>query len=89
VDLVKRNFQAECPNKLRIAALTYVANWTGIVYAAFEIDVFSRRMISLCVAMSMRTARVLDALVQAIWSHFLLKGVVHHSDKGSRYLAIR
>ncbi len=31
----------------------------------------------------------LDALEQALWSRSGIKGVVHHSDRGSQYLSIR
>jgi putative transposase len=41
-DLVERNFTAEAPNRLWVADLTYVSTWTGFVYVAFVIDVFSR-----------------------------------------------
>ena len=41
-DLVERNFTAEAPNRLWVADLTYVSTWSGFVYVAFVIDVFSR-----------------------------------------------
>jgi transposase InsO family protein len=88
-DLVKRDFRAERPNQLWVADFTYVATWSGFVYAAFVIDVFARRIIGWRVARSMRTELVLDALEQAIWSRCPPKGVIHHSDHGSQYLSIR
>jgi len=88
-DLVKREFKADRPNQLWVADFTYVATWSGFVYAAFVIDVFARRIIGWRVARSMRTELVLDALEQAIWSRCPPKGVIHHSDHGSQYLAIR
>jgi transposase InsO family protein len=88
-DLVKRQFTATRPNELWVADFTYVATWAGIVYVAFVIDVFSRRIIGWRVARSMRTELVLDALEQALWSRSGAEGVVHHSDHGSQYLSIR
>src|SRR5207249_9038001 len=41
------------------------------------------------VARSMHAELVLDALEQALWSRSAIKGVVHHSDRGSQYLSIR
>ena len=41
------------------------------------------------VARSMHAELVLDALEQALWSRSGIKGVVHHSDRGSQYLSIR
>lgn len=37
------------------------------------------------VARSMRTDLVLDAPEQALWSRMDVRGVVHHSDRGSQY----
>lgn len=88
-DLVERNFKAQRPNQLWVADFTYVATWSGFVYAAFVIDVYARRIIGWRVARSMRTELVLDALEQAIWSRCPPKGVIHHSDHGSQYLSIR
>jgi putative transposase len=45
LDLVRRQFQASRPNELWVADFTFVATWTGFVYTAFVIDVFSRRII--------------------------------------------
>jgi putative transposase len=89
LDLVKRQFQASRPNQLWVADFTYVATWAGFVYVAFVIDVFARRIIGWRVARSMSAELVLDALEQALWSRSGVKGVVHHSDRGSQYLSIR
>jgi putative transposase len=89
LDRVKRQFQASRPNQLWVADFTYVATWSGFVYVAFVIDVFARRVIGWRVARSMHAELVLDALEQALWSRSGIKGVVHHSDRGSQYLSIR
>jgi len=65
-DLVKRQFAAIRPNQLRVADFTYVATRVGVVYVAFVIDVFSRRIIGWRVARSMRAYLVLNALDQAL-----------------------
>ena len=89
LDRVNRQFQASRPNQLWVADFTYVATWAGFVYVAFVIDVFARRIIGWRVARSMHAELVLDALEQALWSRSGIKGVVHHSDRGSQYLSIR
>jgi putative transposase len=89
LDRVNRQFQANRPNELWVADFTYVATWSGFVYVAFVVDVFARRIIGWRVARSMRTDLVLDALEQALWSRIDVRGVVHHSDRGSQYLSIR
>jgi putative transposase len=89
-DLVARDFSAERPNQLWVADLTYVATWSGFVYVALVIDAFSRFIVGWQASRSLRTDLALDALEMAIWRRRAgLEGLVHHSDRGSQYLAIR
>ena len=88
-DLVNRQFVAQRPNQLWVADFTYVATWSGFVYVAFVIDVFSRNIVGWRVLKTMQTQLVLDALEQALWARGKPRGVVHHSDRGSQYLSIR
>jgi putative transposase len=89
-DLVERDFSAQRPNQLWVADLTYVATWSGFVYVAFVIDAFSRFIVGWQASRSLRTDLALDALEMAIWRRRGgLDGLVHHSDRGSQYLAIR
>jgi transposase InsO family protein len=89
-DLVERDFSASTPNQLWVADLTYVATWSGFVYVAFVVDAFSRFIVGWQASRSLRTDLALDALEMAIWARRSeLEGLVHHSDRGSQYLAIR
>jgi transposase InsO family protein len=89
LDLVNREFAATRPNQLWIADFTYVATWLGFVYVAFVIDVFSRMIVGWRVSSSMSGELTLDALEQALWARDRNGELVHHSDRGSQYLAIR
>ncbi len=88
-DLVNRHFVAERPNQLWVADITYVPTWSGFVYVAFVVDVFSRYIVGWRVTRSLHTDLVLDALEQAIWARGQPTGLTHHSDRGSQYLSIR
>ena len=88
-DLVNRQFIAMRPNQLWVADITHVATWSGFVYVAFVIDVFSRHIVGWRVSRSLHTDLVLDALEQALWSRTKTEGLIHHSDRGSQYLSIR
>jgi transposase InsO family protein len=84
-DLVERDFTATRPNELWVADLTYVATWSGFIYVAFVVDVFSRFIVGWQASRSLRTDLALDALEMAIWSRKGdLDGLVHHSDRGSQ-----
>jgi putative transposase len=63
----------------------------GWVYAAFVMDLFSRRVLGWQVADHLRSGLALDALEMAIWVRRDedLGGLVHHSDRGVQYTAIR
>lgn len=93
LDLVDRQFVAEAPNVLWVADITYIRTFCGWVYAAFVIDVFSRLVVGWQVATSLYTDLALDALQMAIWRRQHagadLTGLVHHSDRGVQYRAIR
>src|SRR5258708_4728070 len=90
-DLVARHFTATRPNQLWVGDFTYVATWRGFVYVAFVIDVFARRIVGWRVSASLRTDFVLDALDQAIYERCRddIGDLIHHSDRGTQYLAIR
>jgi putative transposase len=90
-DLVSRQFRATAPNQLWVADLTYVATWRGFVYVAFVIDVFARRIVGWRASSSLRSELVLDALDQALYDRPVHASarLIHHSDRGVQYLAIR
>jgi putative transposase len=90
-DLVDRDFRAPAPNRLWVADLTYVSTWSGFVYVAFIIDAFSRSIVGWRVSGSLHAELALDALEMALWARGgqEMEGLVHHSDRGVQYLAVR
>jgi putative transposase len=89
-DLLHRDFTAPAPNARWVADITYVRTAVGFVYAAFVVDVFSRMVIGWKVAGHLRAELALDALEMAIWARQgALRGLVHHSDRGSQYASVR
>lgn len=93
-DLVKRQFAAGAPNRLWVADFTYVNAWSGTVYVAFAIDVFSRRIVGWRARMSKETDLVLDAIDMGLRQRRYRPGLgvdklVHHSDAGSQYTSFR
>lgn len=91
LDLVDRKFRADAPNRLWVCDITYVKTHSGWVYVAIVLDVFSRRIVGWQVSRSLRTDLALDALEMAMWARRGedLSGLVHHSDRGVQYMAIR
>jgi len=91
LDLVNRDFKVTRPNALWVADLTYVATWRGFVYVAFVIDAFARRIVGWRVSNSLRADIALDALEQALHDRQIGEQgqLIHHSDRGVQYVAIR
>jgi putative transposase len=89
-DKVNRQFRAPHPNALWVSDFTYVATWQGFVYVAFVIDVFARGIVGWRVSRTAHADFVLDALEQALHDRRPMRGgLIHHSDRGGQYLAIR
>ena len=90
-DLVERDFSVAGPNELWVADLTYLRCWQGLIFFAFVIDAFSRRIVGWQLAPHMRTDLVLDALRMALGTRAAGAdlALVHHSDRGSQYTSLR
>ena len=86
-DRVERQFAAEAPDRIWVADITYVPTWTGFLYLAIVLDVFSRKVVGWAMANHLRTELVLAALNMAI-AQRRPEAVIHHSDKGAQYTSL-
>jgi putative transposase len=86
-DLVQRHFAVEAPDRLWVADLSYLRCWEGLVFFAFVIDAYRRRVVGWQLAPHMRATLVLDALRMALGRRHRGADValLHHSDRGSQY----
>jgi putative transposase len=92
-DLVDRHFDVLAPDRLWVVDFTYCPTWAGMVYVAFVIDSYSRRILGWRTAGHMRTSLVLDALEHALWTRRqgdrpVQAGLICHSDAGSQYVSV-
>ncbi|MET8008497.1 IS3 family transposase [Streptomyces sp. NPDC005271] len=94
-DLLDRDFVASAPNRCWVADFTHVATWSGIVYVAFVVDAFSRRIVGWSASTSKETQLVLDAPEMALWQRdredrpHTPEQLIHHSDAGSQYTSFK
>ena len=65
-DRVERRFEADEPNRLWLADITYVPTLAGFLYLAIVLDVFSRRVVGWAMAPHLRTELVIEALEMAV-----------------------
>ena len=89
-DWVNRTFTVSRPNALWVADLSFIATWRGLVYVAFVIDAFARRIVGWRVSSSLRSDIALDA-TQALYDRDVdpTQRLIHHSDRGVQYVSIR
>ena len=87
VDLVDRKFYTDGPDRLWVADITYIPTWTGFLFLAVVLDVFSRRIVGWAMANHLKTELILDALEMALQRR-RPQDVIHHSDQGCQYTSI-
>jgi putative transposase len=81
VDRVQRRFYADAPNRLWVADITYVPTWSGTLFLAIVLDVYSRRIVGWAMENHLKTELILSALNMAVTQR-RPEGVIHHSDRG-------
>ena len=86
-DRVERCFEAEAPNRLWVADITYIPTLAGFLYLAIVLDVFSRRVVGWAMAAHLRTELVVEALEMAV-AQRRPAAVIHHSDQGCQYTSL-
>lgn len=84
-NVLNQQFEAEAPNRVWTADITYIATAEGWLYLAVVMDLFSRRIVGWAMAEHMLTSLVEDALTMALACRQPTDGLLHHSDRGSQY----
>jgi putative transposase len=92
-DLLNRCFSAPAPNHAWVTDFTYVPTWSGFVYVALAIDLYSRAIVGWSASTNKLTAFVEDCLKMALWrrdhtSRPITPGMIHHSDAGSHFYKV-
>ncbi len=87
-DLVRRRFQADQPDQLWLADITYVPTWEGWLFLAVVMDVCSRRIVGWSMREDLGSELVVDALGMAVARRRPNGQVIHHSDRGSQYASL-
>jgi putative transposase len=92
--LVNRDFTAPAPNRLWVADISRIPTGAGPLWLASVRDAFSRRSVGCKTSDRADVELVLGALEYAIWGRDLdgdpaQRRLIHHSDRGAQYTAIR
>jgi len=84
-NLLNRDFTSVSPNQKWAADITYISTDQGWLYLAAVMDLYSRRIIGWAMSEHIDSDLVTSALQMAISQRKPQTGLLHHSDRGSRY----
>jgi putative transposase len=84
IDLVERRFFADAPDQLWVADITYIPTWSGFIYLAMVLDVYSRKIVGWAMDTNLKTPLIMETLEMAIMQR-QPRNVIHHSDRGCQY----
>lgn len=84
-NVLNRRFNAERPNQVWVADITYIPTREGWLYLAAIVDIYSRKVVGWAMDERMTSDLVIKALNMAIYQRRPGKGLIHHSDRGCQY----
>jgi transposase InsO family protein len=84
-NLLQRDFQAAAPNEKWLADITLIPTGEGWLYLAAILDLFSRKVIGWAMDESLESVLVEQAFHMAVQNRKQVDGLLHHTDRGSRY----
>lgn len=84
-NLLEQNFTAAAPNQAWVGDITYVWTLEGWAYLAVLLDLCSRRVVGWALRRTLSRELALAALRRALRAHDDVRGLVHHTDRGSQY----
>lgn len=91
--LADNGLQRECTatqsNQKWAGDITYVATREGWLYVAVLVDRYSRRIVGWAMAERVTTELTMTALTMALQPRRVEGALLHHSDRGSQYAALR
>lgn len=84
-NVLGQEFNAQAPNQVWLADITYIRTFEGWLYLAAVIDLFSRRIVGWAMSETITADLTMTALDMAIQCRRPSKGLIHHSDRGVHY----
>lgn len=86
-NLLNQTFQAERPDHVWLADITYIPTGEGWLYLAVILDLFTRKIVGWAMRDHLRAELTITALLMALQRQQPGPGLIHHSDRGSQYAA--
>ena len=80
-----QHFRATAPNQVWVSDLSYVATEEGWLYCAAHKDLFNGEIVGYALGSRITKELVTQSLFRAVAARRPLRGLIHHSDRGSQY----
>ena len=84
-NLLNQRFQVAEPNQVWLSDITYVPTDEGWLYLAGHKDLFTHEIVGYAMGERMTKNLVSESLFRAVETKGPVKGLMHHSDRGSQY----
>jgi putative transposase len=84
-NILNREFSPQKPNQVWAGDITYVWTRQGWLFLAVVIDLFSRQVVGWSMSERITKELALSALNMALEKRKPLRGLIHHTDRGSQY----
>lgn len=85
VDLVRRRFMVDRPNRVWASDITYIRTGEGWVYLAVVLDLHSRRVVGWELGARLTAVLITSAMHRALETRCVDPGLILHSDRGGQY----
>lgn len=86
-NLLKQDFNAEAPNQVWVSDISYIPTNEGFLYLASIKDIFTKEIVGHACSDLINKELTIMALKAALHKNKDVKGMIHHSDRGSQYCA--
>ncbi len=84
-NMLKQQFKVYEPNTVWVSDITYVPTDEGWLYLAGHKDLFNREIVGYAMGERLTRNLISQSLLRAVATKRPVKGLLHHSDRGSQY----
>jgi len=84
-NLLGQHFTAKKPNMVWLSDITYIPTDEGWLYLAGHKDLFTHEIVGYSMGVRLTKSLVSESLFRAMALKHPVKGLLHHSDRGSQY----
>jgi putative transposase len=86
-NLLNQQFEVSKPNAAWLSDITYIPTDEGWLYLAGHKDIFNGEIVGYAMGARMAKSLITQSLFRAVATKRPVKGLIHHSDRGSQYCA--